>query len=140
MTIEAPKNGPHPLPQPNSDTLPWWEGKRRHELLVQECQDCKKLVHPPQPTCPYCRSLEKGWRKSSGKGKVYSWTVIHRPSYPFFADKVPYAVVLVEMEEGFRVTGKFGSPLDQLRDGLLVKAGFEDVTEEFSLLRFQVAQ
>ena len=139
MALELPKNLPHPLPQPNRDTAPWWEGKHRHELLVQECQSCKKLVHPPQPMCPHCRSLEKGWRKSSGKGKVYSWTVIHRPSYPYFMDKVPYAVVLVEMEEGFRVIGKYGSQLDQLRDGLPVEASFEDVTEEFSLLRFQVA-
>lgn len=136
---EMPKNIPHPRPQPNPDTLPWWEGKRRHELLVQECQSCKKLIHPPQPACPHCRSLERGWRKSSGKGKLYSWTVIHRPSYPYYMDKVPYAVVLVEMEEGFRVVGGYEGSLDQLRDGLPMEAGFVDM-EEFSFLQFRPAK
>lgn len=129
-----------PLPTVDEDTAPWWDGKRRHELLVQECPNCKKLIHPPRSMCPYCRSLERGWRKSSGKGKVYSWTVVHRASHPYYADKVPYPVVLVEMEEGFRVIGSIDCPPDQVREGLPVEVGFEDVNADISLLRFRVVQ
>ncbi|MFN8545090.1 MAG: OB-fold domain-containing protein [Candidatus Binatia bacterium] len=129
---------PRPLPQPNLDTEPWWAGLRRHELLVQECAQCRTLTFPPQPMCPACRSLERGWRKSSGTGRIYSWVVVRRPSHPYFADKVPYAVVLVEMAEGFRVVGAIDCPLDGLREGLPVEAHFEDVSDDLSLLRFRV--
>ena len=131
---------PRPLPQPSLDNEEWWAGLRRHELLVQECPDCGKLTHLPQPMCPACRSLNRSWRRSTGKGKVYSWVVLHRPSHPYFADKVPYPVVLVEMEEGFRVVGNIDWPHDKLREGLPVEADFEDVSEEVSLLRFRVVQ
>lgn len=131
---------PRPLPQTDRDNEAWWAGLRRHELLVQECPRCSKLIFPPQPMCPHCRSLERGWRKSSGKGKVYSWVIVHRPSHPYFADKVPYPVVLIEMEEGFRVVGSIDCPASELREGLPVEAGFEDVNETFSLLRFRVAR
>lgn len=138
MTPPMP-NLPRPLPQVNHDTEAWWAGLRQHELLVQECSHCKKRVHPPQPMCPHCRSLDMGWHKSSGKGRIYSWVIVRRPSHPYFADKVPYPVVLIEMEEGFRVVGSIDFPQEQLRDGLAVEAGFDDVNDEFSLLRFRLA-
>lgn len=129
---------PRPLPRIDRDHEEWWAGLRRHELLVQECPRCNILVFPPEPACPACRSLERGWRRSSGRGKVYSWVVVRRPSHPYFADKVPYAAVVVEMEEGFRVVGSIDCAIDELRDGLPVEVGFEDVNEQVSLLRFRV--
>lgn len=137
---ESTPHIPRPLPRIDPDHLPWWEGLHRHELLVQECPACRRCVFPPQPACPYCRSLERGWRRSSGRGKVYSWVIMHRASHPWFADRIPYAVVLVEMEEGFRVVGSIDCPLEQLRDGLPVEVGFEDVDERISLLRFRVSE
>lgn len=137
---ESTPHIPRPLPRIDPDHLPWWEGLHRHELLVQECPACRRCVFPPQPACPYCRSLERGWRRSSGRGEVYSWVIMHRASHPWFADRIPYAVVLVEMEEGFRVVGSIDCPLEQLRDGLPVEVGFEDVDERISLLRFRVSE
>lgn len=127
---------PRPLPQVDPDHTHWWEALRRHELLVQECPQCKACIFPPQPACPYCRSLERGWRRSSGRGKVYSWVVVHRASHPWFADRIPYAAVLVEMEEGFRVVGSIDCPPERVQEGMPVEAGFEDVDEQISLLRF----
>ena len=139
MTQQIPTL-PRPLPQIDPDHQEWWAGLRRHEVLVQECPRCRALIFPPQPMCPHCRSLERGWRRSSGRGKVYSWIVVRRPSHPWFADKVPYAVVVVEMEEGFRVVGSIDCHIERLRDGLAVEAGFEDVDEQVSLLRFRVVE
>lgn len=129
---------PRPLPQIDPDHAEWWAGLRRHELLVQECPRCRKQLFPPQSMCPYCHSPEMGWHRSSGVGKVYSWVVVRRPSHPWFADKVPYAVVVVEMQEGFRFVGSIDCPIEKLRDGLPVEVGFEDVNEQVSLLRFRV--
>lgn len=136
MTQQMPAY-PRPMPQIDPDHQEWWAGLRRHELLVQECPSCSSLIFPPQPTCPHCRSLELGWRKSSGKGKLYSWIIVRRPSHPWFADKVPYPVVVVEMEEGFRVVGSIDCPFEELRDGLPVEVGFEDIDDKVSLLRFR---
>ena len=132
-------NLPRPLPRIDREHAEWWAALRRHELLVQECPRCKALTFPPEPACPRCRSLERGWRRSSGRGRVLSWVVVHRPSHPWFADKVPYAVVLVQMEEGFRVIGHIDVPIEKLRDGLPVEAGFEDVNDEVALIRFRGA-
>ena len=127
-----------PIPKLNADTEEWWAGLRRHELLVQECASCGHLLHPPGPMCPECRSLDRGWRKCSGKGKVYSWVIINRPMHPYFFGKAPFPVVLVEMEEGFRVVGSIDCEIDQLCDGLPVEADFQDESDEFSMLLFRV--
>lgn len=139
MTQQMPKL-PRPLPQIDRDHEEWWAGLRRHELLVQECPRCSARIFPPQPMCPHCRSLERSWHKLAPRGKVYSWVTVRRPSHPWFADKVPYAVVLVEMEEGFRFVGSIDCAPEALRDGLRVEAGFEDVNEQVSLLRFRVVE
>lgn len=136
MTQAMPQP-PRPLPQIDPDHAEWWAGLRRHELLVQECPRCRELLFPPQPVCPSCRSLERGWRRSSGRGSVYSWVVVRRASHPWFADKVPFPVVLVEMEEGFRVVGSIDCTAERLRAGLAVEVGFEDVNEQLSFLRFR---
>ncbi len=139
MTEQMPEL-PRPLPQIDRDHEDWWAGLRRHELLVQECPRCAKRVFPPQSLCPHCHSPERGWHKLSMRGKVYSWVTVRRASHPWFADKVPYCVVLVEMEEGFRFVGGIDCPPEALREGLPVEVGFEDVNSEVTLLRFRVAQ
>src|SRR6266545_8331734 len=93
------------LPQPeiSDDNQPFWDGCRQGELRVQRCLDCHKLRWYPKPMCPHCASLEVEWVATSGKGRVYTWTVIHHVFNPAFADKVPYLVVIVELDEGVRV-------------------------------------
>ena len=139
MTEQKPEL-PRPLPQIDRDHEDWWAGLRRHELLVQDCPRCNKRIFPPQPMCPHCRSTERSWHRLSPRGTVYSWVVVRRPSHPWFADKVPYPVVLVEMEEGFRFIGSIDCAPEVLREGLCVEAGFEDVNEQVTLLRFRVAE
>lgn len=134
--LEAPR----PLPQIDRDHEGWWAGLRRHELLVQDCPNCRKRIFPPQPMCPHCHSTERTWHRLAPQGKVYSWVVVRRPSHPWFADKVPYPVVLVEMEEGFRFVGGIDCAPEVLREGLPVEAGFEDVNEQVTLLRFRVTE
>lgn len=139
MTQQTP-GLPRPLPLIDRDHEEWWAGLRRHELLVQECPRCSERIFPPQAMCPHCRSTERSWHRLSPRGTVYSWVTVHRPSHPWFADKVPYAVVLVEMEEGFRFVGSIDFPRESLRAGLRVEAGFEDVSEQLTLLRFRLAE
>ena len=55
------------------NSTPFWEGVKKHELLIQKCKSCGKLLVPPRPMCPSCLSTEKEWVPAAGKGKIYSW-------------------------------------------------------------------
>jgi len=129
-----------PLPQPTLDDQPFWDGLRRHEFLIQECADCGALRHPPKPMCHVCRSQKTRWHKASGRGVVYSYTIVHQASHGAWREKVPYNVAIIALEEGIRVVGNVaGVSNEQIRIGLPVQVEFEDVADDVTLPRF-VAQ
>lgn len=88
-------------PAISPDTEFFWNGLRDNKLLIQRCQGCGALRHPPRPMCPHCRSLDWATVESSGHGTVYSHVVPLEPKFPFF--DYPHIVVLVELDEGVRL-------------------------------------
>jgi len=94
-----------PYPRPDRDTLPFWEAQRGHELKFQRCSDCGGFRFPITPICPACQSFAFEWSASSGRGTVYSYTVVHHQTHPAFS--VPYTIVLVELEDGPRFIAQF---------------------------------
>ncbi len=127
-----------PLPVIDERSRPWWEAARRHKLQLQRCEQCGHLAFPPAPMCPGCRSTELGWIDVSGRGKVWSWTVFHKSYFAGFANEIPYAVAIVELEEGPRMwTQVVGIERDQLKMGMPVEVVFEDVTDEVTLVKFR---
>lgn len=82
-------------------TDPFWEATRDRRYLVQWCAACKAPIFYPREVCPSCLSSDSlEWRESSGRGTVYAVSVQHRPANPTMADRVPYAVALVEVDAG----------------------------------------
>jgi uncharacterized OB-fold protein len=90
-----------PPPAISPDTAFFWNALRQHKLLIQRCDGCGTLRHPPRPMCPACRSLAWNTIESSGRGTIYSFVMPHQPRFPFF--DYPYIVVLVELAEGVRL-------------------------------------
>lgn len=88
---------PRPLPQPTPETQHFWDGTKRGELLLQRCLDCGHVYFPPRPLCPACSSQDVEVFAASGKGKLLSYVINHRPHPSFDA---PYAIALVELAEG----------------------------------------
>jgi len=126
-----------PLPEVTPDNQPFWDACKRHELSLQRCHDCGHL-RLPSPICPQCLSMESGWVAASGRGKVFTWTVIHQRYHPGFAGELPYNVSIVELDEGPRLlTNIVGCSNEDLRIGMDVEAVFEDVTEEMTLPKFR---
>jgi uncharacterized OB-fold protein len=118
------------------DNEGFWEGVSRHELVFQKCADCGTWLHPPRPACPNCRSFEKKWVPSSGKGTVYSWVTYVESPHPAFV--APYAVVLVEMEEGVRlVSNLIDVKPEEISIGMPVEVTFDDVAEGLTLPKFR---
>ncbi len=107
-------------------------------LRFQRCEACGAWRHLPREMCPSCASSKWTWEASSGRGRIFSWTVTHRAPHPAFAADVPYAVVVVELEEGVRmVSGLRGLAPEALELDLAVEVGFESVSAEFSLPYFK---
>jgi uncharacterized OB-fold protein len=93
-----------PYPEPDAVTQPFWDGIAEGRLRLQRCRGCARHVFYPRPVCPHCAGCELDWVDASGRGSVYSLTVVHRPP-PGFAD-TPYVVVLVELAEGPRMLSR----------------------------------
>jgi uncharacterized protein len=125
-----------PLPAPSAYTEPYWDGLRRGELRFLRCRNCQAALFDPPHICRSCRSRNLDWQTSSGAGTVYSWTVIWRPPMPAFA--APYAVAIVELQEGFRMLANIiGCEPSDVRVDLDVQAEFHDIGGGFRLPYFR---
>jgi len=131
-----------PSPIPDFDAEEFWAGCNRDELLMQRCCACKKFRWLPRPMCPFCHSLEREWIKMSGRGKVYSWTIVTHPVHPAAVSKVPYNVVQVQLDEDselIMVTNLVGTRNEDIRIGLPVQAVFEEHEPGVKLPKFKPA-
>ncbi len=128
---------PHliPLPHPTGLSRPHWDACREGKLKVQRCAQCATYIFIPQPCCTSCQSTQLEWVESSGRGKVYSFTVVHRAPRPQF--EVPYIVAVIEMEEGWHMLSNvLGCPVDAVVVNLPVVVTFRKMTEEITLPYF----
>jgi uncharacterized OB-fold protein len=92
-----------PTPAVTPETAPYWDGARVGKLLLQRCLDCRAVRFYPRRACPSCWSERAEWIEASGRGRVHTFTVIHRPPAPAFASRVPYVVALIDLAEGPRM-------------------------------------
>lgn len=130
-----------PLPAPSDLTRPFWDALRERRLVLQYCPACDSYLHTPKLRCTNCRATELTWREIAGTGQVYSHTTVHRPPSKAFADAVPYVVAIVELD-GVRVrllSNVVGVLPDKVHIGLPVRVVFDDVTDEFTVFRFEPA-
>ena len=84
----------------NPDSQPFWDGCARGELLLQRCTDCGTFRHPPSPICTNCLSDRAEWIKASGRGTVYTFTIVRQALARGWEERLPYVVAVVELEEG----------------------------------------
>ena len=127
-----------PLPLANEDTQPYWEACRRGELRLQKCADCGHVRFPPSVLCPRCLSESSSWEKMSGRGRVYSWIVVHRPQHPAFFEDVPYNVVIVELDEGPRLHSRIvGCANEEIAIGMPVEVVFEKKNDDVTMPYFK---
>lgn len=78
----------------------YWRASENHELRLQECGSCGVIRFPPTNYCGQCLSDDFQWMRAQGGGKVWSWVRFHRSYYKDMADRVPYIVALIQLDEG----------------------------------------
>jgi uncharacterized OB-fold protein len=93
------------FPVPDAITGPFWDGVAEGVLRLQRCAGCGRHVFYPRAVCPHCTGAELTWVEATGRGVVHSFTVVHRAPAEY-RDEVPYAVALVDLEEGVRMMAR----------------------------------
>nr|WP_304220346.1 OB-fold domain-containing protein [Fredinandcohnia onubensis] len=81
-------------------TKPFWDAVARKEFILQKCCDCGEWVFYPRSHCPHCWSNQLEWKPASGEGTLKTWSIVHRPGHPGWSEVTPYALGVVELEEG----------------------------------------
>lgn len=126
-------------PVENHDNAHFWQGLRDGKLLIQQCEDCGALRHPPQPMCEHCQSLNWSTIESAGKGSIYTYTVMYYPEIPPF--DYPNAIILVELEEGVRITSQLvGSRPQDIHIGMQVEMELTEVQDDMTLPLFRAVR
>jgi len=131
-----------PLPQPQPESDFYWEKTKAHELWLKRCDDCNKAFFYPRAICPLCFSRNTRWVRSSGRGALYAFAIVHRPPAPPWQECVPYVAALVELEDGVRLaTNLVDVEPDpaKVKIGMPVEVVFDDVTEKVTLPKFRPA-
>ncbi len=126
-----------PLPVLDGLSGEFYAWCRKHELRFQRCTGCGTWRHVPREMCAACGSWRWEWARSSGRGTVFTWTVVARALHPAFKDDVPLAPAVIEMEEGVRLLSRVDCPPDELAIGMPVEVVFDDVTPEVTLPKFK---
>jgi len=103
------------------------------KLVVQECKNCGNVQHPPEEICHRCHALDLGWKETNGLGTIHSYMVVHHPASPAMRDIVPYAIVLVSLDEHphVRIIGNLvNRKSTEVEIGQMVRATFEEIEDK----------
>jgi uncharacterized OB-fold protein len=127
------------LPTPTPETQHYWDGARESKLLLQRSNATGKAYFPPRPFCPETGSPDVTVFEASGRATLYSYVINHMPA-PGFTP--PYAVAVVELEEGPRLMANIvdcpQTPEALVLD-MALEVTFERVTDEITLPQFRPA-
>ena len=128
-----------PIPAITPDMREFFDGARAGSLMVQKCDSCSTLRFPAHELCSKCNSRDSRWVPVSGRGEVFSFNIMHQLYHPGFATEVPYAVVMVELEEGCKfVSNLLGIKPHEIKCGMPVEVTFEKLNDEVSMPKFQL--
>lgn len=126
--------GAKPAPEITPEMSPFFEAARRHELVVQRCEACGTLRFPARAACNHCMTREVAWVPVVGRGRVFSFAVMHQANHPAFEAILPYAVVVIELECGVRmISNLVDCPVPDIAIGMPVEVVFEERSPEVTL-------
>ena len=130
-----------PLPELTPVNQPFWDAARGGKLMMQKCRDCGTWLFCPRPVCGDCASENLEWVQLSGKGKIFSFTVIREvvgQALRGFGPDIPYVTAWIDLDEGPRFCSNIvGTAIENVKIGIPVEAVFEDSGEGVTLPKFR---
>jgi uncharacterized OB-fold protein len=130
------------IPAPNKLTQAFWDGAREHKLCIQRCNHCGKFQHWPEPVCHHCLSFDLGYAETSGRGTVYSYEIATQAFHPYFEDKLPFVIAIVELDDQPNlkmITNLVDFPDGAITVGAPVEVTFRELDDQFTLPVFRPA-
>lgn len=130
---------PTPEPAVNVETQPFWSAATEGRLVLARCDRCESVIWYPRQFCPRCHTTDVSWFDASGRGHVYSFTIV-RQAPPPWRDSLPYVIAYVELDEGPRVlTNIVDVDVREVVVGAEVRVVFDRSAEGVGVPRFTLA-
>jgi uncharacterized protein len=127
-----------PVPETSTWTEPFWKAARERKLIIQRCIDCRKNIFYPRLICPFCFSKNIEWIEASGKGTVYTFTVVENNAPSAFLNDMPYIIAVVRLDEGVQMLSNIvDCEPDQVRCDMPVAVTYKKINEEYTLPVFK---
>lgn len=126
------------LPAITDLTRPFWDAAAEGRLLLPRCTACGRHFFRPEVACTHCFSTDWRWVQATGRGTLYSHSVVHRAPAPGFV--VPFVLGVVELEEGpVMFSNIVGCDARDVRIGMALKVRFDRVAAGLWMPRFESA-
>ena len=125
------------VPEASEVSAPFWAATRERRLVMPRCTGCRQLVWYPRPSCQRCAGTDLVWEELSGAGTVHAVSVHHRSPSPALADRTPYAVVLIDLDEGARIMSNVFGAVPEV--GSAVRVAWEPLADGRHLPIFEPA-
>jgi len=133
MEVRKAPDWKKPVPDPDEIEAPFHAAAARGELLYQRCPACDHAQFYPRGLCTACGATPE-WATASGRGEVYTFTIVRQNHARAFRDELPYAVAMIALEEGVQMMGRVTDcALDEIRVGMPVEAYALEVAEGIGL-------
>jgi uncharacterized OB-fold protein len=140
-TTFTPASGVMPtptLPAMTPLTQPFWNAAAEGRLVLPRCRACGRHFFRPEVACTHCFATDWQWQPASGRGSLYSYSVVHRAPTPGFV--VPLVLAVVELAEGPSMFSNLvGCVEADIRIGMALRVRFEQVAAAVWLPRFEPA-
>ncbi len=129
---------PKPVPVVASWSQPFWDAAKEKRLIIQQCTACGEHVFYPRMVCPHCAADSLVWVEASGKGTVYSYTVVEANAPSTFLADMPFVIAVIRLEEGVQMLSNvIGCDPHSVECDMPVKVTFEKLNDEFTLPKFK---
>ena len=127
-----------PVPVVNTWAQPFWDAARQERLIIQKCNACGEHIFYPRIACPHCSADSLEWVEVSGKGTVYSFTVVEANAPSAFIDDMPFVVAVIRLQEGVQMLSNIiGCDPHTVVCDMPVEVIFEKLNDEFTLPKFK---
>ena len=127
---------PSPEPEILPEVRPFWSAAAEGRLVIPRCNDCESWIWYPRAFCPKCYSTDVAWNEVSGRGSIYTYSVVRR-GHDAYRPATPYVLAYVELDIGLRIiTNIVDYDAQHLRIGAPVRAVFTATEAGNALVRF----
>lgn len=133
-----------PLPAPiTPETKPFWDGLKQGKLMLPKCNDTGQVFFYPRAVSPFTGSRNLSWVQASGRGKLFSFEILHRAFVRDVKVPLPYILAMVELDEGPRLLSNLINIAPDpklLKCDMPVEIVYHKLTDDVTIPLFQPAR